>query len=147
MEENMSLKEFKQMIGWDYSNNPLSESSLNLIDGNSVAENKGTKIFGVHFSMYYKYNLVADKIYFPIVFAKGGGRFTAHNREELKEWLDHHCILCYLCDNFEEKVENLPDADYMDIRKEEIKYPNRLVYDEIYSFTKDKFIGYKYIEI
>lgn len=147
MEENMSLIEFKQMIGWNCSNNPLSESSLRLIDGNSVAENKGTKIFGVHFSMYYKYNLAADKIYFPIVFAKGGGRFTAHNREELKEWLDNHCILCYLTENFEEKVENLPDADYMDIRNEEIKYPNRLVYDELYSFTNDKFIGYKYIEI
>lgn len=147
MEENMSLKEFKQMIGWDYSNNPLSESSLRLIDGNSVAENKGTKIFGVHFSMYYKYNLVADKVYFPMVFTHGSGRFTAHNEKELDEWLEHRCPLYYFTENLDVKVEKLNGMDYKEIRNEEIKYPNRLPFDELYDWNKDEFFGYKYIEI
>ena len=71
MENNMSLNAFKEKIGWNVANVPFSESGFRLIDGNSVAEIGGAKIFNVHFGIYYKYHLISDKIYFPIIFTHG----------------------------------------------------------------------------
>ena len=147
MEENMSLNAFKVKIDWSVSNEPLEINSLRLANGNSVAEIHGARLFGMHFGIYYKFDLLADKVYFPMVFTHGGGRFTAHNEKELDEWLEHRCLLCYFSEKLEVKVEKLNGMDYKDIRKEEIKYPNRLAFDELYDFSKDEFVGYKYLEL
>jgi hypothetical protein len=145
--ESISLNTFKVKICWSVSNEPLEINSLHLVNGNSVAEIHGARIFGVHFGIYYKFDLLADKAYFPMVFTHGSGRFTAHNEKELDEWLEHRCLLCYFTENLDVKVEKLNGMDYKDIRKEEIKYPNRFPFDELYDWNKEAFFGYKYIEI
>ena len=145
--ETISYSKFKEKIGWNVSNVPLDEGNLRLENGYSVASIGGAKIFGVHFGIYYKYNVMENNIQFPIVFKHGSGKLVVHNENELDEWIGNHCILCYLCDNFEVKTENLRGMDYKEIRQEEIKYPNRLPFDELYDFTKDEFYGYRYVEV
>lgn len=145
--ETISYNKFKEKIGWNVSNVPLEEGSLKLEDGSSVASIGGAKIFGVHFRIYYKYDVMKNTIQFPIIFTKGGGKLVVHNETELDEWLGNHCILCYLCDNLEIKSENLRGMDYKEIRREEIKHPNRLPIDELYDFSKEEFFGYRYIEV
>lgn len=147
MAEYMSINKFREKIGWNSANYPYSSEALSLLGRDSVAHIEGAKIFNVHFGIYYKYDILADMVYFPIVFTKGGGRFVAHNEAELDEWIASHCLLCYLTENHEEKKEILRGVDYTEIRNEEIKYPNRLVFDELYDFDKEEFYGYRYIEI
>ena len=142
----MSLNDFKEKIGWNVANEPLEENSLRLEDGNSVASIRGARMFGVHFGIYYKYNLCADKIFFPIVFTKSG-KLVVNNEKELDEWLGHRCGLCYMCDNVEIKNEILRGIDYKSIRIEEIKHQDRLVFDELYDYNNEEFYGYKYIEV
>lgn len=145
--ESISYDKFKEKIGWNVTNEPLEQCSLRLNDGNSVASIGGARILGMHFGLYYKYNILDYKVFFPIIITHGGGRFTAHNEKELDEWLEHRCLLCYFTENLEVKVEKLNGIDYKEIRNEEIKYPNRLAFDELYDFTKDEFVGYKYLEL
>ena len=145
--ESMSLKAFREKIGMTAHNCPRSEQALHLISGNSVAKVEGARIFNVRFGIYFKYDILADKAYFPIIFTHGGGRFTAHNEAELNEWIDAYCPMCYFCEDLEEKVEKMEGKDYQEIRKDEVSHPERLVYDELYDFTNDEFYGYKYVEI
>lgn len=147
MADYISIEKFREKIGWNCSNYPFSTEGLSLLSGNSVASIEGAKIFNVHFGIYYKYDILADKVYFPIVFTKGGGRFVAHNEAELDEWIGNNCALSYLVENHEVKREVLRGMDYSEIRKEEIKYPNRLVFTELYDYNKEEFYGYKYVEI
>lgn len=145
--ETISYSKFREKIGWNVSNVPLEEGSLSLYNEYSVASIRGAKIFGVHFGIYYRYNVIENNIHFPIVFTHGGGKLVVHNENELDEWIGNHCILSYLCDNFEVKKENLRGMDYKEIRCEEVKYPNRLPFSELYDFSKNEFYGYRYVEI
>ena len=145
--ESISYDKFKEKIGWNVANEPLEDCSLSLKDGNSVASIGGAMILGMHFGFYYKYNILDYKVFFPIIITHGRGRFTAHNEKELDEWLEHHCPMYYFTEDLCVKTERLDGMSRQEIRNEEIKYPNRLVFDELYDLQKDEFVGYKYLEL
>lgn len=147
MKKSISINDFRQKIGWSCTNYPYSVSGLRLINNISVAEIGGAKIFGVHFSIYYKYDAGLEQMYYPLVFMHGGASLIVKNEKELDEWIGNECALCYLCDKAELKKEILKGKTEKEIRQDEISHEDRLVYHEIYDWDSDDMLGYKYVEI
>ena len=145
--ESISRKEFREIIGWNHSNYPYSTSGLSLINGLSGAELKGAKIGESHYNLYYKYDVMKDIILFPIIITSlvlsyGDKCFIATNKNDLINFVANPILE----KEFEKKVEKMPDCGYKTIRQHEIAFSNRIPYNELYDFNKEKFYGYRYVE-
>lgn len=144
----ISRERFKELIGWNCANEPYSWQALKLANGLNGARMGGAKIFKNHYAVYYKYDVIKDIIFFPIVFKMGCRGFVAHNKEEFIHFLEE-----IKKENFsvmekkvEEKVEKMVGCPITEIRKHEISNENRIPYDESYDWNKEQFNGYWYVE-
>lgn len=147
MENSIYINDFDEIIGKNVSNMPLSEECLKLTNGMSGSKLGGMKIHGVHFSLYYKYDIMAGKVYFPVVISKGGRGTIIDTKEELEEFVSHAEVLWHLDKEIVEKAEILRDKYYYEIRQDEVAHPNRIIFNEAYSLSRDEFIGYYYVEV
>lgn len=142
----ITRKEFRGIIGWNHSNYPYSTSGLSYINELSGAEIEGAKIGEKHYNLYYKYNVIKDIVLFPIIITpyddKADKCFIAHSKEELIEFVNHPTF----DKNFEVKVEKMVGCDYKEIRNHEIAFTNRIPFTELYSWSKEEFYGYRYVE-
>lgn len=140
--ETISRNEFREIIGWTTNNYPLSCETLNYINELSGSKIGGTRIGNKHYTLYYKCNVMKDIVLFPIIIANKEKCFIANDKKDLIDFVEHPI----LDKNFEEKVEKMVGCDYKKIRSHEITFSNRIPFDELYSWSKEEFYGYKYVE-
>ena len=141
------IDRFKEKIGWTPSNWPHSDGCLKLIDGKSVANVNGARISGNHFSIHYKYDIIANEIYFPIVFMCEEAGLVVNNEQELDDWAGKRFSLSCMKDKVEVKKEYMKGRTEKEIRQDEVRHKDRLPFSQIYDYDTDDTIGYKYIEI
>lgn len=148
MENYISRQDFKDIIGWNCANEPYSWQALKLANGLNGARMEGAKIFKNHYAVYYKYNVIKDIIFFPIVFKMGCRGFVAHNKEELIHFLEEIKKENFLVmeKKVEEKVEKMVNRSITDIRNDEIAHEDRIVFEEAYDWREEKYLGYWYVE-
>ena len=148
MENYISRQDFKDLIGWNCGNEPYSWQALKLANGLNGARMGSAKIFKNHYEVYYKYDVIKDIIFYPIVFKMGCRGFVANNKEELIHFLEE-----IKKENFsvmekkvEEKVEKMVNSPITDIRNDEISHEDRIVFQEAYDWIEEKYLGYWYVE-
>ena len=143
MENTISYNEFRNKIGWTPNNYPYSVSKLNLVNGNSGVKLGGALINGTHYNVYYNENILGGIVYFPILFENGSKYCKVQNAAELDAFLNGSLPMI---EGFSEKKETLRELEYNQIRMHEISQPNRIVFSELYSWSKEQFYGYQFVE-
>ncbi len=142
----LTRQDFKEIIGWTYANYPYDYGCLNYINDLSGVEIDGARIGKNQYNLYYKYNVIKDIVLFPIIITpynnKADKCFIANNREEFISFVNNPIF----DKNFEVKVEKMVGCNYKDIRQHEIVFNNRIPFTELYSWSKEEFYGYKYVE-
>lgn len=148
MEKYIETNKFRELIGWSYNNEPFSWQRLKLANGLDGARMEGAKIFNSHYSVYYKYDVIKEKVFFPIVFKMGCRGFVAHNKKELEHFLAEikKENFSVMEQKIEEKVERMVGTPITEIRKDEIAHEDRIVYEEAYDWNKEEYFGYWYVQ-
>lgn len=143
MVNTISINEFRKQIGWTPNNYPYSVESLKLVNGNSGVRLGGAYINGTHYSVYYNENILGGLIYFPIMFKHDTDSYKVSNAKDLEAFLNGK--LQTLDNPITEQKETLHGLEYSQIRMHEISQPNRIVFSELYSWSKEEFYGYEYV--
>ncbi len=144
MEKSINYNEFRNKIGWTPNNYPYSVDKLNLVNGNSGVKLGGTLINGTHYNVYYNENVVGGNVYFPIIFTDKSNTYKVQDAADLESFLNGE--LKTENNQITEQKETLRELDYIQIRMHEVSKPNRIVFDELYSWSKEQFYGYQFVE-
>jgi hypothetical protein len=144
MTNAISINEFRKEIGWTPNNYPYSVSSLKLVNGHSGVKLGGAFINGTHYNVYYNEDILGGVIYFPIVFTNGSNSYKVSDATDLEAFLNGE--LKSTENPLTEQNERLHGFEYAKIRQHEVSHPNRIVFGELYSWSKEQFYGYQYME-
>jgi len=106
----------------------------------------GTRIGKEHYNLYYKYDVMKDIVFFPIIITEDDDKankcFIAKSREELEQFVEKPKFT----QDFEIKNEKMVGREYKEIRSHEVSFNNRIPFTELYSWSKEEFYGYRYVE-
>ena len=144
MANTISINEFRKQIGWTPNNYPYSVESLNLVNRHSGVKLGGAFINGTHYNVYYNKDILGSVIYFPIVFTNGSNSYKVSDATDFEAFLNGE--LKPTESPLTEQNEILRGFEYTKIRQHEVSQPNRIVFDELYSWSKEEFYGYQYME-
>lgn len=146
MSKKISINEFRSKIGWTPNNYPYSVSSLKLVNGKSGVKLGGAYIINTdtHYNVYYNEDILGGVIYFPIVFTNGSNSYKVSDATDLEAFLNGE--LKPTESPLTEQNEMLHGFEYTKIRLHEVSQPNRIVFHELYSWSKEQFYGYQYME-
>ena len=143
MANSISISEFRNKIGWTPNNYPYSVGSLKLVNGNCGVKLGGARIERTHFNVYYNENILGGVIYFPILFTNGSNSYKVNNSTDLEAFLNGK--LQTFDNPITEQKEILHGLEYSQIKMHEVSQPNRIVFSELYSWSKEQFYGYEYV--